>query len=335
MSFFIQMNEISHCVNNWHNWCIKDEGDDRHMAKPVPILREIREDDDFDQVQKLLTEKRKNFPNVRKLLFPQSDTRIGYIAEVGPKCVGFLFLELRGRDGMMNYAIDHSETDHFELLKHMVETCTAVILDRGGEHLAYFVNTEFGQLRNREIFALEQLGFRTYDEYMRISTRLSMQEWDVTDRIETENIKVESLDMDAVNRMLIEDGNFPNSLIFKHQFRKAEPSNVFLTLRNEQQDMMALAYYKVKRVNPSSDDLSATAFNLHFRPAYSLSKNEKKKFLQGVLLSMKQLDIRKVHSLMSLMHADVFTLMVREGFDEISSSFFALSKTIGSGNETV
>jgi len=82
-------------------------------------------------------------------------------------------------------------------------------------------------------------------------------------------------------------------------------------LRNEQEEITAIAYYKVKKVNKNSDILSATAFNLHFRPQFDLSRNEKKQFLRGILLSMKQLGLHSVNSLMSLKNVDTFTLMVR------------------------
>lgn len=309
------------------------------MSIVEPVIREVREDDDFDQIRNLLAEKRKDisFPATATCFFPKKDNRRGYVAEVGLKIIAFIVLDLRGRDGVIEYAMQQSDadTDNLKLLNGMIEKCENVIIERGGKRLSYFAFTEFGQLRNREIYGLERLGFRIVDDYMRVSTHLSMQDWHVSEEIDTENINVETLQIEDVYQILMDDGNAPNAIIFKHQFRMAEPSNVFLTFRNEQQNIKALAYYKVKKVNPSSDILSATALNLHFRPQDSLTKNEKRQFLQGVLLSIKQLDVQKVNSLMSLKNADIFTLMVREGFDEIRSNFFALTKTVGSENETI
>ncbi|GAA3407790.1 hypothetical protein GCM10020370_40640 [Paenibacillus hodogayensis] len=147
----------------------------------------------------------------------------------------------------------------------------------------------------------------------------------------TESIAADTVDVHEVYRILLEDGNTPNAVIFKHQFRANAPSHVLLTLRNAQDEIMALAYYKVIKVDPNSPVLSATAFNLHFRQPFALSREERKQFLQGVLYSMKQLELHAVNCLMSLKHADVFTLLIREGFDEIRSSFFALTKAVGEG----
>ncbi|CAG7615058.1 hypothetical protein ACFQI7_00895 [Paenibacillus allorhizosphaerae] len=309
------------------------------MPTTEPIIRQITPHEDFEQIRTLLTEKEndkipyRTAAHIQEWFFPSTESqpqaRIGFIAEAGPKIIAFMGLDLRGKDGVMIYAIQPSDSDNMRILSDLLEKCEDVITERGGTHIGYFAFTEFGQLRNREIFTLERLGFRTTDEYMRISTRLSLTDWDIPEGLNTDNITVESIELDRVCQILIDDGNKQNAAIFRHQFKAKDPSLVFLSLRSDQEPFIALAYYKVKRVNPTSDVLSATAFNLHFRPQFALSRQEKKQFLQGVLYSMKQLDLHVVHSLMSLKHADIFTLMVREGFDDIRSNFFALTKTIG------
>lgn len=308
------------------------------MATLEPVIREVREDDDFDQIRNMVAEQRNikvSSSVLRGWYFPETDKRKGYVAMSESKIIAFMLLDIRGTYSVIDYAVQQSDSDNFDLFKSMIQKCENVTIEKGSKYLSYFVFTEFGQLRNRQTFLLERLGFRISDEYMRVSTRLFMQDWNVPEAINNENINVETFDLEDVYQILMEDGNNPNALIFKHQFRMAEPSNVFLTLRNEEQDITALAYYKVKKVDPNSEALSAIAFNLHFRSKYMLTKKEKRQFLQGVLFSMKQLDVQKVNSLMSLKHADVFTLLVREGFDEIHNNFFALSKTVGSENEKV
>lgn len=308
------------------------------MTTLEPVIREVREDDDFDQIRTMLMEHRKNRASrsgVRGWFFPETDKRKGYVAELDSNIIAFALLDIRGRDGVIEYAMQQAYTDNLDLMNGLVQKCANVIIERGGRYLSYFVTTEFGQLRTREIYLLERLGFRISDEYMRVSARLSMQDWHVPEDMHTEHINAEAFELEDVYRLMVEDGNVPNALIFRHQFRTAEPSNVFLTLRNDRQELLALAYYKVKKVTPGSDVLSAVAFNLHVRPEFRVTKAEKRRFLQGVLLSMRQLDVQKVHSLMSLKHADHFTLLVREGFDDIQHNFFALTKTVGSEHEKV
>jgi len=67
---------------------------------------------------------------------------------------------------------------------------------------------------------LESLGFRTTDEYLRISTRLSLKDWKVsTENINSININAETIDLDKIYQILVDDDNTPNATIFKHQFQ--------------------------------------------------------------------------------------------------------------------
>lgn len=303
------------------------------------IIRQITPNDDFEQLRQLLALKEgglapyRTAAHMQEWFFQnrasQRQPRIGFITLDGPKIIAFMGLDLRANDAVMIYAIHPSGSDNLHILSELLKKCEGVIAERGGKRISYFVFTEFGQLRNRELFTLERLGFRTSDEYMRISMRLSLTEWDVPEALNNGNIHVESFDLEKVARLLKDDGNKQNAAIFRHQFKGEDPGHLFLSLRNEEEQLIALAYYKVKKVVPDSEILSATAFNLHFRPQYELPRIAKKQFLQGVLYTMKQLELQSVHSLMSLRHADIFTLMVREGFDDIRSNFYAMTKAIG------
>ncbi|CAG7600116.1 hypothetical protein PAESOLCIP111_00367 [Paenibacillus solanacearum] len=303
------------------------------------ILRQVTPNDDFEQIRELLAEKEgglalyRTAAHVREWFFAngefQRQSRIGFITLDGPKITAFVGLDLRVNDVVMIYAIHPSDSDNVRILSDLLEKCEGVVAERGGKRISYFAFTEFGQLRNRELFTLERLGFRTSDEYMRISMRLSLADWDEPEALNNGNIRVEAFDLENVAQLLKDDGNKQNAAIFRHQFKREDPGHVCLSLRDEEEQLLALAYYKVKKADPDSEVLSATAFNLHFRPQYELPRIAKKQFLQGVLYTMKQLELQFVHSLMSLRHADIFTLMVREGFDDIRSNFFALTKTVG------
>lgn len=301
-------------------------------------IREIRPNDDYEQIRDLIITARPPamyFPStedsIRSWFFQKIDKqkpkRKGFVAETGQTIQAIMGLDVRDQYGVIVYAM---RMPNDQLLAELVNKCEEAILKSGGRHLTYFAFTDFGQIRNPEITLLESVGFRASDEYMRISTRLKLQDWQAPEEdFHLEGIQPEDVGLDEIYRIMIDDGNVPNAVIFKHQFSSPDPSRVTLTLRNERQELMAIAYYKVKRVNPNSELLSATAFNLHFRPGYGLPRQERRRFLQGVLCSMKQLDLHTANSLMSLNQADVFTLMVREGFEQFESCFFALSKAVG------
>ncbi|MDF2722725.1 MAG: hypothetical protein K0Q59_2400 [Paenibacillus sp.] len=303
-------------------------------------IREIRPDDDFELLRELIMEtKRYAAPEgsevkaiaaeyLKKWIVLEERIK-GYVAEQGTEIVGFIGVEMREKHGVITtYGIKEAK---LETLSSLVDACMQDINSLGGQCLGCFVHTEFGQIRNREIVQLERLGFHTSDYYVRVQTSLSLDDWREPDEIDTERVQAEQLELDDVIHLLEEDSKNPNSLIFRHQFRIAEPSNVFLTLRNDQHELTALAYYKVKRAKSNQEELFALAFNVHFVPRFELTRQEKKRFIQAVLLSMKQLDIKTVYSLMSMRYADTFTLLVQEGFDQIQNQFFALTKSAGEG----
>lgn len=308
-----------------------------------PIIREVKQDDDFEQIRNLLLEKeRANSLSKEPIKVASSETLKNAFFSINPACVypvkryvavqeaeivGFIGIELRGKDGLIfNFGVKHNDV---QLLSTLVDHCADVITERGGQNLSYFAHTEFGQIRNEEISLLERLGFRTYDQYLRVSTSRSLKDWDAPEHIDTENIKAENMELDEIYKLILADNYNPNAFIFRHQFRAAEPSNVILTLRDEREQLTAIAYYKVKKVNPNRESVSATAFNVHFIPQFELTRNEKRRFLQTVLHSMKQLELDSVHSLMSLKNVDTFTLLIQEGFEQIQSHYFALTKTVG------
>lgn len=200
------------------------------MSNSEPVIREVRQDDDFEQMASWLKANGKSAElhadQVRNMFFPKTwpFPRKSYVTEVESKIVAIMLLDLRDRHGVISYKIQADAPDHLELLNGMLEKCTDDTIERGGTHLSYFAQTEFGQLQNREIYLLERLGFRTADEYMRVSTRLSMDEWEAPEDIETANISAETMRLEDVHRILTDDGNLPNALIFKHQFQTVETS---------------------------------------------------------------------------------------------------------------
>lgn len=306
------------------------------MSRIEMKIREIQPEDDFGPIRELLLANARPpmfFPqtceNIGKWFFSNQVERIGYMAVSGTEMIAFIGFERRGLDGVFVYAIHPSEPNPREVLGALLEPIIELVREKGGRTLGYFAFTEFGQLRNPEIALLEQLGFRPQDEYMRVSTKLRLHDWAAPPELDTTGIQPEPLDLNEMAAMMMEDENGQNAIIFKHQYQRAETRNVMLTLRNADQTLMGFAYYKVIKSRPDGSSLSAAAFNMHFRPQFELTRQEKQRFLQAALHSMKQLELNSVNSLQSLKRPDIFTLLVREGFDEIQSTFYALGKRIG------
>lgn len=307
--------------------------------QPQYSIRELRQEDDFERVCNLMANRPiqafpiRNPDRVRSLFFPsEQETRLnlkGFVAEAESKIIAFMSVELRGKDGHMMYFIE--DQDSQLILSELLERCAQYVIESGGERLTYFVFTEFGQIYNREIARLDRLGFQNIDPYLRVSARLLLNEWNPPEHLDTESIQTESLSLDEIYRMLLDDDSVTNAYIFKFQFRTVKPSNVVLTMRNTENELIAVAYYKV--IEKPNGQLLGAAFNVHFRPKFELPRAEKRRFLQGALWSMKQLDLHAVNSLMSLKEVDTFTLMVREGFDQINSHYFGLAKMLETGHE--
>ncbi|MDF2719456.1 MAG: hypothetical protein K0R28_6381, partial [Paenibacillus sp.] len=192
----------------------------------------------------------------------------------------------------------------------------------------YFATMQFAQIRNREISAFERLGFVS-EEYARLSTHLSLNYWKEPEQIDSEHVVAETeIGLNDIYRAMMEDDEPAKADVFKHQYYTEEPSNVILSLRSSTDEIMAIAYYKVKKVNPQRDELSATAFNIHYRPKFELSRNKKKQFLQAVLSSMKQLNLGSVNTSISLQDGETFTLLVQEGFHDFLACVLLMTKTL-------
>ncbi|MDF2651181.1 MAG: hypothetical protein K0Q73_6986, partial [Paenibacillus sp.] len=254
--------------------------------QPLYSIRELRQEDDFERVCNLMANRQmqafpRNPDRVRSLFFPrEQETRLnlkGFVAEAESKIIAFMSVELRGKDGHIMYFIE--DQDSQLILSELLERCAQYVIESGGERLTYFVFTEFGQIYNREIARLDRLGFQNIDPYLRVSARLLLNEWNPPEHLDTESIQTESLSLDEIYRMLLDDDSVTNAYIFKFQFRTVKPSNVVLTMRNTENEIIAVAYYKV--IEKPNGQLLGAAFNVHFRPKFELPRAEKRRFLQG------------------------------------------------------
>ncbi|MEF3305928.1 hypothetical protein [Paenibacillus sp. GYB003] len=311
------------------------------MATSEAIVREVRADDDFGQIHDLILETKRNASRDKRLSIrsaeklrsdyfpegpdsPQPESK-GFVIEEDGRITAFMGVHPRKENGILDYGVNRYDLPR---LNALLNRCEQIVLERGGTKLFYFASTQFAQIRNREISVLERLGFES-EEFARTGAFLSLNYWKEPEQIDSSRIVAETdMEKDDIYRMMAEDDNETDADVFKHQLRTAEPSNVILTLRGKGNDIAAIAYYKVKKVNPQKDELSATAFNVHFRPRFELHRSEKKRFVQAVLHSMKQLGLNNVTATFSLKHVDVLTLLVQEGFHDFLGSMLSFTKTL-------
>ncbi|TMV43813.1 hypothetical protein FE783_34155 [Paenibacillus mesophilus] len=203
-------------------------------------------------------------------------------------------------------------------LDELLIKCVAFARERGGHKIYKFTSTKFGQVRNKEIALWERLGF-TSDEYALITTTLDLRKWKESEDFDASGIESAiELDYDNILRIFIEDGEHEMAELFQNQYSPTKnPDRVVLTLRDKATNEIAgIAYYRVVLCNKGTKNefFDASAFGLHIRPEFLLNRHEIRRFLQGSLISMKQLNLYHVITRITLKNFRVFAAMVTEGF---------------------
>ncbi|ULL16590.1 hypothetical protein DVH26_20365 [Paenibacillus sp. H1-7] len=296
-------------------------------------VRKVTPDDDFSQIRELILSTKKRFyydPRLsvicaEELKDSYTNLNLGFVAEKNDRIVGFMGLTLgtSSPNGYLEYGVAENQT---VALKQMIQSCCNAIQLKKGNKLYYFATMPFGQVRNQEITLLEQHGFIS-DEYSQISTHFHLPDWKEPENLNTDGIvPLTNAKKDDIVTMLIEDGEELQAEQFSKQYSNLSSEAVLLSMFNSYGQIAGFAYYKVKALNPSNNDLSAVAFGIHFRA--NVSKADKKRLIQAALLSMRQFNIIHVNSMITLKKFDNFVLMVREGFDDYMANTLRLKLTI-------
>jgi hypothetical protein len=242
-----------------------------------------------------------------------------FIAEENDKIVAFM--HVTPSTITQNGTLTYGYTEGYEVaVKELLDRCITVIKENGGTQLYKWVNTRFGQVRNKEITLWEGLGF-TSDEYTQVHVYRGLVDWQEPESFDSAGIEpVQTVSAEDIERMLLEDGEEAMAELFRNQYPPSltrEPNKVILTLRDSGSEaIVGIAFYRVGvtyRGTPN-EFLNASAFGIHIRPQYQVSREEIRRFVQGCLVTMKQLDLRNVHTRLTLNHFDVFAAMVTEGF---------------------
>ncbi|MDQ8738316.1 hypothetical protein [Paenibacillus sp. LHD-38] len=295
------------------------------------LIREVRETDDFEAIYNLINETFQRFSGdeiaiydgtgngLKSKYFDPSSQDKGFIGEEGNRIVAFMGVlpSKATNNGHIECGfLDGYENDN--ILDKLLIKCTPFIRDRGGNKIFKFTSTKFGQVRNKEITLWEKLGF-TSDEYSMVTTILDLRNWKESEEFNVTGIEpAVEMDYEDIKQTLIEDGEDEMAELFQNQYSSTKkPDQVVLTLKDETSGEIAgIAYYRVAIVNKGTNNefLEANGFGLHIRPQYSLNRKEIRRFLQGCLVSMKQLGLVHVITRITLKNFNVFAAMVSEGF---------------------
>lgn len=292
-------------------------------------IREITATDDFHEIIRLINDTLHRFiyiPLMRygvtsedlKRKYIDSEGSKGFIAEDENKIVAFMGVTFSKvtKNGLLECGF----VENFPTapLQKMTEYCSEIIRDLGGTKLFRFANTQFGQVRNREITLWEQMGFIS-DEFTSVTAFLSLNNW--KEPVEYNNNGIEPtaiMEFHTIQQILLEDGeDVMAELVGNVYDKKRTPDEIVLTLRDKKaSEISGIAYYRVNiHDKGTSKEFQASAFGLHFRPMFEVSSEMKKRLLHAALLSMKQLNVQSVATRMTLKHFDVFSALVSEGFN--------------------
>lgn len=307
-------------------------------------IRAVRESDEFETIHSIINETIQRF-NTDNVTYGQTTEGLkqtygapdspnkGFIAEKDGNIVAFMGVCPTGE---INSFIECGYLDEYEsILDLLLDKCLAVVQKRNGVNLYKFTTTKFGQVRNKEITLWEKLGFIA-DEYSLVTTFLDLNKWEVPDGLDTTGIEpAEAMDYDEIRQIMIEDDEEEMAFLFQKQYAPIQGQDeVILILKdNTSNETAGIAYYRVSEIE-DHDLLQASAFGIHIRPKYNITRDEISRFVQGSLFSMKQLSIDNVVTRITLKNFAVFSAIVREGFhneDMKNANMLRLSRSIPKG----
>ncbi|MBD3919322.1 hypothetical protein H8B09_11200 [Paenibacillus sp. PR3] len=305
------------------------------MQNKDTVIREISADD-LQDVQVLVQQTARRYvwdplftvmsaEEIGEEYLGDDDNR-GYVAVIDSEIKAFMGVSLtEGGSGFIRYGVDEQYNN---MLITLLKQCESFVQARGGSKVSSFSITRFGQIRNKEISMLEQLGFES-DEYATTSALLFLNNWREPDHLDTTNIvPITGAGLDVLQQMLMDDGDSVTRVQWKST-SKAFAGTVAIALQAPSGEIQGFAHYKVARLDPVGNPIkNVNGFALHFRPQFELALDEKRRLLRAALSSMKQLGICNVATNMRLNDFQLFVLLATEGFDEFVANVVRLTKVI-------
>lgn len=292
-------------------------------------IRAVQETDDFEAIYQLIDATTKRFYGMESMTYgvsgedlkkQYSDSKFlnqGFVAISENKIIAFMGL-FTARATKNAYIECGFLPEYEEVLDELLIKCTTVVQENGGSQIYKYSPILFGQVRNKGITLWEKLGFIS-DEYSYVTTILNIDSWNEPNSFNSTGIEpATEMSYEQIKQILLEDGEDAMAELFQNQYSSDKSLNeVVLTLKNkDSSDISSIAYYRVNlfKLDRGNESFEASALGIHVRPQFSLDNDEIRRFLQGVLISMKQLDVKTAISRITLKNFDVFSAMIREGF---------------------
>jgi hypothetical protein len=306
-------------------------------------IRELREDDDYEAIRKLIDDTmrmfipkvqiyyggtaemvKQNFAETNKAFVAVEDGQLrGFIGCMGPHKTGTASLQVGFEAGF----------EH--VLERLLDACESYVHEQGGSKLTARSYAEFGQIRNPMITLFERMGF-VADQYLDTSINMDMSKWTVPEQFDNGGIQpAEVGGVEELARMLNEDGEGELERRIRYQYgahpnyTTHNPDHVILTLKlGDSGDIAGIAYYQVVMFKKGEQEtILALGLFVHFRPGSKVDRTEKRRFLQGVFQSMKQLGISRAMASMTFRDFETFTAIAAECYYWMSPSTSAVNLT--------
>ncbi|TMV51593.1 GNAT family N-acetyltransferase [Paenibacillus mesophilus] len=306
-------------------------------------IRELREDDDFEAIRKLIDDTMRMFiPKVQiyyggtaeMVKQNYAEKNKAFLAEENGQLRGFMGCMGPYNAGVASVQIGF-QVGYEHLFERLLEACEEYVREKGGTKLTARSYAEFGQIRNPMITLFERMGF-VADQYLDTSINMDMSKWVVPDQFDNSGIEpAEVGEVEELARILNEDGEEELARRIRYQYgthpnySTHNPDHVILTLKlGDSGDIAAIAYYQVVMFKKGEQEkILALGLFVHFRHGSKVDRTEKRRFLQGVFQSMKQLGISRAMASMTFRDFETFTAIAAECYYWMSPSTSAVNLT--------
>lgn len=299
------------------------------------VIRELRDTDDFSRIRELIKNSLRRMRNDQKTCYVSTpeqlrssffgDDRAAWAANQGfisireERIVAFAGVHVseNSKNGLLSIGFEAGSEDE---LGPLLDRCSDITRAQGGQQLGRFVSLEPGQIRNDEITFWERYGFRA-DPYFHTLLKLEVDEWTAPEQLNSDGIQPASpAEISDIVRILNDDREEYLADEYRENFGSLTPDHVFLTMKDKDSGAIAgIAYYRVSRFKDKGngktyDGYGAWDTGIHFRPEHRLPRSEKRRFIQAMIASMKQLDIIFASGRVSSRDYDCFLELFAEGF---------------------
>lgn len=185
----------------------------------------------------------------------QSEDSYGraFVAEENDQIVTVMGVTI-ANDSKNGYILPGFSNASEHVLRDLLKKCEEVVKNAGGKQLCRFTTLLPGKIRNQDIAFWEKFGFIA-DDYFHALIKLEVGEWEPPANLNTTNIGPASdMELDIIIKILNEEGQEEIAQEFRERYPEKTLDHVFLTLRNEQNEVMAIAYYHVVKFKDKSKD---------------------------------------------------------------------------------